>query len=86
MTQTSERLAQVLHAAGLRDMEAKARSGYYDDYRSPLATPIVQLVRDLEAQGQHDLAKRAMSGEFDGSREEAEEWFQKEGKNLLRSD
>jgi hypothetical protein len=74
---TSERLAQALHAHGLFNMEAKARDGFYDDYKSPLATPIVQLVRDLQAQGQHDLAKRAMNGEFDASREEAEDWAKK---------
>lgn len=69
---TAEKLAQVLHAAGLFEMEKKARGGYYDDFRSPLATPIVQLVNDLRAAGQHDLAHRAMNGEWDGTKEEAE--------------
>ena len=72
---TSERLAQVLHAAGLLEMESKARAGYYDDFVSPLATPIMQLVKDLSAVNRKDLAERAMNGEWDGSKEEAEAWM-----------
>lgn len=73
---TSERLAAVLEAHGLREMAAKARDGYYDDYRSPLATPIVQLVLDLNKAKRGDLARRAMAGEWDGTREEAEAWYE----------
>lgn len=76
---TSEKLAQELHAVGLFEMEAKAREGYYDDFRSPLDTPIIQLVNDLRAKGANSLADRAMSGAFDASKAEATEWFQKEG-------
>lgn len=64
-------------------MEAKARTGYYDDFKSPIATPMVQLVHDLQAAGKPDLAKRAMNGEFDGTKAEAEEWYAKEGKDLI---
>ena len=80
---TTEKLAQELHALGLFDMEKKAREGYYDDFKSPLATPIIQLVNDLNSVGATSLAKRAMNGAFDASKEEAEEWFSKEGKHLL---
>jgi hypothetical protein len=83
MLRTKERLAQVLHAAGLFDMEKAARAGRYDDFEGETATPIVDLVNDLKAVGQHDLAKRAMRGEFDATKEEAEEWYQREGKNLI---
>jgi hypothetical protein len=62
----SERLAEALHAEGLLDMEEKARAGYYGDFTSPLATPIVQLVMDLNAKGAIVLAKRAINGAFDG--------------------
>lgn len=72
---TSERLAQVLHAEGLLEMESKARDEYYDDYRSPLATPILQLVQDLLAVNRRDLADRAMAGEWDGTKEESEAWM-----------
>ena len=83
MLRTKERLAQVLHAAGLFDMEKAARAGRYDDFEGESATPIVDLVNDLKAVGQHELAKLAMCGEFDATKEEAEEWFQREGKNLI---
>lgn len=80
---TSDRLARVLEEHGLLDMAAKARTGYYDDYRSPLATPIVQLVLDLTAVKQEDLASRAMAGEWDGTREEAEQWMRSQRMNFL---
>lgn len=80
---TAEKLAQVLHAAGLFDMERKARLFEYDDYKSSSATPIVRLVRDLQAVGAHDLAKRAMNGEFDATKEESAEWFANEGRHLI---
>lgn len=83
MMRTKERLAQVLHAVGLFAMEGKAREGYYDDVESPLATPIVQLVTDLRALGRDDLAGRAISGEWDATKEEGNDWFQREGKDLI---
>lgn len=80
---TSEKLAQVLHARGLFDMEAKARAGYYDDFKSPLAAPIIQLVVDLTAVGEHVLAALAVAGEFDSTKEEADAWYAREGHKLL---
>lgn len=71
---TCEKLALVLNEHGLSAMAKRAREGYYDDYRSPLATPIMQLVQDLQACGQNELANRAVNGEWDGTREEAEAW------------
>ena len=82
MLPTKERLAQVLHVEGLFDMEKAARAGRYDDFESESATPMVDLVRDLQAAGRHDLAKRAMGGEFDGTEQEAEAWYQREGHKL----
>lgn len=72
---TTERLALALEAAGAPPyMVKRARSGYYDDYRSPLAGPIMQLVADAKAAGLVDIATRAAHGEFDGTREEADAW------------
>jgi hypothetical protein len=62
----SERLAQELHAVGEFEMEKKAREGYYGDFTSPLAAPIMTLVNDLQTRGHMDLARRAMNGVFDG--------------------
>lgn len=80
---TKERLAQVLREAKLAKMAALAAQGYYDDFESPLATPIMQLVRDLEAANRPDLAWQAKNGEWDATKEEAEEWFEREGRKLL---
>lgn len=81
---TSERLAQELERYGCPpEMVKRAREGYYDDFESPLATPCVQLVMDLRAIHKHALAKRAIDGEFDASKEEAEAWMEREGKGLL---
>lgn len=71
---TKERLAQVLHAAGLFDMEREAREGRYDDYESWSATPIIDLVATLRLADREDLAQRAINGEWDGTKKEAEQW------------
>lgn len=72
---TSERLAQDLEAAGAPGaMIARAREGYYDDFRSELAFPCVQLVTDLRAAGLHALAARATQGEWDATPAEADAW------------
>ena len=81
---TKERLVEALRWAGApQDMVQKAGQGYYDDYESEIATPIIQLVKDCHAAGLPALAQRAINGEFDGSREEADAWFAREGKHLL---
>jgi hypothetical protein len=76
---TSERLAQLLQSSGLFELAAKARIGFYDDFKSPMVTPRAHLVKDLEAASRRDLAERARKGEFDCSKEEAEEWFERRG-------
>jgi hypothetical protein len=72
---TAEYLAAALRAAGAPDeMVAKATDGYYDDYRSPLAFPITQLVHDAVFFGLSEVAERARRGDFDGTSEEAAAW------------
>lgn len=84
---TTERLARALEEREnprLAAMIVRAREGYYDDYLSPLATPIIHLVQDLRQNGEHELAGRAMQGEFDGTKEEAEAWAQSpEGREVF---
>lgn len=75
MIRTRERLAQVLHAEVLFDLERRARAGEFDDFESDSATPIGDLVAALRAAGKDGLALRAMEGEWDGSPDEAEEWI-----------
>jgi len=48
-------------------MVIRARSGHYDDYRSPLATPCIQLVLDAARHGLKEVADRARNGEWDAT-------------------
>lgn len=88
MMHTKDKLADALENAGLNDMAAKARDGYYHDYLSPLATPCIQLADDLAAKGTPEaLAVRArhLNGEFDATREESDEWANSpDGKDAFR--
>jgi hypothetical protein len=79
---SKDRLADALTEAGLRQMAAKARDGYYHDALSPLATPAMQLAADLAAAHTGPamaLRERVLEGEFDAP---SEEW-QSESGDLL---
>ena len=81
---TTERLAVELEKAGAPiSMIRLARGGVYDDFRSDSATPIQDLVRDLNIAKLKDLARRALDGEFDAESWEADEWYEKEGRGVL---
>jgi hypothetical protein len=82
---TKERLAAVLEEAGLRDLAMEARRGRFDDYDSDSPTPIRDLVDCLRLLGREDLARRAIDGEWDGTAEEAQAWYEREGKHLLEA-
>jgi hypothetical protein len=86
---TKDFLAQELRKAGLQDMAAKAATGYYHDYLSPLDLPNFQLDADLVAAGTPQamaLRARFHDGEFDASMEESEQWANsKEGQAALQS-
>lgn len=62
--------------AALRDVGAPAafveaaEANRYHDFRSPLAMPITALVAEARRHGLEGIARRAMAGEFDASREE----------------
>jgi hypothetical protein len=82
---TKEKLARALIEANApQSMVNKARAGYYDDFESPIATPLQSLVLDLQAAKLHELAARAMNGDFDATPEEADMWYQREGKELFK--
>lgn len=96
---SKEKLAQALEEAlikykgetvvadnitrGINKMIQKAKDGYYSDYDSPIATPCIQLVMDLRSLGIEDIAKRAIEGEFDATQEESDEWYKREGKQMI---
>lgn len=79
---TKDFLAQELRKAGLNELADKAATGYYHDFLSPLDTPELQLLADLQDAriAGADEAKtsaiinRHLNGEFDASKEESDEW------------
>lgn len=84
---TTERLAAALKEANAPEaMVENAYSGKYDDYESDSATPINDLINDCRMFGLEGIRKRAIDGEFDGTREESEAWMEREGKYLLREE
>ncbi len=86
MTAT-ERLVAAIRAAPYSLAQAaclrRAEAFAYHDFRSASATPKVDCVRDLIAAGLDTLAGQVMAGVFDESAEEADAWFQREGRALL---
>lgn len=97
---TKERLARALYdvlepgEVFLNELVERARAGYYDDYESPLAMPLRQLVQDVQLlveQGRLDgeaaraFGERVIEGEFDGTKAESDAWMEREGGALLSS-
>lgn len=81
---TKEKLAHALIQANAPGtMVDAAMNGDYDDFESKSATPINDLVRDCRERGLDAIAKQAMDGDFDATREESEAWFEREGKTLF---
>jgi len=76
-TPTTERLAQALEALKddrLAEIIKKARAGYYDDFKSPLTMPEMQLIADLKPFGHPEFIERVIHGEFDAREWESKEW------------
>lgn len=95
---TTVKLARALEAIpGVPEaMIERARTGFYHDYLSPLATPEVQLVKDLRELASapatprnsrpllRALAQAVIDGEHDASPEESDEWMRSpEGQETL---
>ena len=83
---TKERLAAALREAGLADMAEQAEQGRYDDFDSLSPTPITDLVTALREVGTPAalvLAQRAIDGDFDGTKEEGDAWFEREGRRYF---
>ncbi|HEX3412849.1 MAG TPA: hypothetical protein VHT00_14110 [Stellaceae bacterium] len=80
---TKDKLATALRELGLTNMADKAEHAWYDDYLSPLDTPIMTLVDDLAVESRKHpersdailaLRSRAMHGDFDATTEESDAW------------
>jgi hypothetical protein len=91
---TKDILANELHAIGLTEMAAKARTGFYHDFLSPLDLPEMALITALgaaatahpdKADAIEGLRRRVIDGDFDASPEESEEWASSpEGQDTFR--
>jgi hypothetical protein len=80
MIATKDKLAKALVEAGLERMAIMAEAGFYDDFLSPIAFPITQLLADLRTANtpaSYALAARVRDGEFDATKEEADAWANK---------
>jgi len=77
------------------DLAKRCESGEFSDYESNHACPKIELVGCLSKiyknttnlkRGQlaYNLAQEVMEGYWDETREEAEAWFDREGKDLLK--
>ena len=78
---TKDILASELIKAGLPEMAAKAATGWYHDYLSPLELPCVQLAMDLQRAGTPQalaLRARHLEGEFDANKAESDTWASSE--------
>lgn len=83
---TKERLSAALRDIGLPTLADEAARGHYDDYESPLAFPLITLVHRLGEQksaAADQLAERIRNGDFDGTQEEADLWYEREGRQMF---
>lgn len=89
---TAERLAVALEEAHAPAwIIENARGGVYDEFRGPLAFPLLTLERDLKIAimanpARKRLIARVRDGEFDASEEEAKAWARSpEGREAFAS-
>jgi len=85
MTHTKDMLAEELRRVGLSNMADRAATGYYHDFLSPLDFPEMALLDELRGEIEKciepsrqtemmRLSMRCMTGEFDATAEESEDW------------
>jgi hypothetical protein len=96
MIPTKERLAQRLHSLGLFDLEAEARNGEFSDFENkkydcPKAALVILLsTYELPEPAKWlrpqlvELIEEIKAGDWDDTTEEGNEWFVREGKDLLK--
>lgn len=58
----------------IQQLLKRVEEEYYNDYCGEPTFPIMALVHDLHLVNFHRIAARAVEGEFDGTKEEADEW------------
>jgi hypothetical protein len=92
---TKMRLAIRLQSVS-PDLAKRAETGEFSDFENQEhATPKVKLVAELRGIARNStnvkriaeataIAREVMDGQWDDTKEEAEAWFQREGKDLLK--
>jgi hypothetical protein len=83
---TTERLARALEEVSAPErMVKRAREGYYDDFKSPLAMPETQLMIDAHAAGLLSIVDAVKEGKFDATPEESAAWAESpEGQKIMK--
>ena len=85
---TKDILAQALTEAGLPQMAARAASGHYHDFLSPLTFPELELDGELRAAGTpaaEAVRQHLPEGIFDASIEESDDWAEsQDGQDTMR--
>jgi len=71
---TEKLVAALIEAGAELELLERAKADHFHDYKAESATPCVDLVGALRRAGLEELAKRAMNGEFDATKEESDEW------------
>lgn len=85
---TRQRLARALQEGGWHDLADRAKTGEFDDYSDAHVCPITA-IHDL-LKGRQPLDKsealrgRLRNGEFDATREESDEWWEKKGRKMAK--
>ena len=61
-----DRVTTKTKAAAIEMMLSRAKTGFYGDFTSPIATPKLRLIRDAEGLGLKNIAANTMGGKYDG--------------------
>ena len=67
--------ASTKNAAKYESFAKRAEAGEFDDYADTYTCPVTQLYMELMAEGFNKFAARVANGEFDATKEEADEWM-----------
>lgn len=85
-TPTTELLAKALQEVQAPQwMIDQAKQGFYDDFKSDIGSPLLQLVQDsMNARLPFDFIQSVKDGKFDAQDWEIEEWSQSpQGRSLM---
>lgn len=85
---SSIRLSEALEEAGLRRLAVRARAHEFHDFLSPHPLPATALAEELAefGTGAEAFIARVREGEFDASKEEADQWAASpEGQAIMKN-